>query len=195
MKNLLDQQIRIHGRGGQGVVAMAEILATAFFIDGYQVQAFPSFGVERSGAPIQSFVRISRQEILTREHVYQPDLLLILDFSLISRDNIFSGIKSSTIMIINSNLKSADVLKMIKKFTKLPIGFTLSNIIVIDATKIALDIFEKNIVNTIMLGALVKIPNLLKLSSARQAIREKFSDKGEDIVKKNILAISQVSKI
>jgi len=191
MKNLSDQQIRIHGRGGQGVVAMAEMLATAFFIDGYQVQAFPNFGVERSGAPIQSFVRISAQEILTREHVYKPDLLLILDFSLIGRDDSFSGIKNSTTIVINSNLTSVEIFQKIKVVAKLPDGFKSSNIIVIDATKIALNIFGKNIVNTVILGVLTKIPGLLKLTSAQQAIIEKFSDKGEDIVKKNILAINQ----
>lgn len=191
MKNLSDQQIRIHGRGGQGVVAMAEMLATAFFIDGYRVQAFPSFGVERSGAPIQSFVRISSQEILTREHVYKPDLLLILDFSLIGRDDIFVGIKNSTKIIINSNLKPIEVFQKIKIATKLPDGFKSSNIIVVDATKIALNIFGKNLVNTIMLGVLTKIPDLLKITSVQQAIVEKFSDKGEEIVKKNILAINQ----
>jgi pyruvate ferredoxin oxidoreductase gamma subunit len=194
MKNLLEQQIRIHGRGGQGVVAMAEILAIAFFIDGYEVQAFPNFGVERSGAPIQSYVRISRKNILTREHIYEPDILLILDATLIGKANIFLGIKKTTKIIINTNLGLSELIEIIKTKTKLPTGFNFNNIITIDATNIALNIFGKNIVNTAMLGSLVNIPGLLKLESAKIAIKEKFSDKGQDIVEKNIKAVSQAIK-
>ena len=188
------EQIRIHGRGGQGVVAMAEILAIAFFIDGYEVQAFPNFGVERSGAPIQSYVRISHKNILTREHIYEPDILLILDATLIGKANIFLGIKKTTKIIINTNLNLSELIKSIKTKTKLPTEFNFNNIITIDASSIALDIFGKNIVNTAMLGSLVNIPGLLKLESAKIAIKEKFSDKGQDIIEKNIKAVSQAIK-
>lgn len=194
MKNLSEQQIRIHGRGGQGVVAMAEMLAIAFFADGYQVQAFPNFGVERSGAPIQSYVRISRKDILTREHIYEPDILLILDSTLIGKANIFSGVKKTTKIIINTNLNLSELIESIKIKTKLPKEFDFKNIISIDATNIALNIFGKNIVNTAMLGSLVNIPGLLKLESAKIAIKKKFSDKGNDIVEKNIKAVNQAIK-
>lgn len=194
MKNLLEQQIRIHGRGGQGVVAMAEMLAIAFFADGYQVQAFPNFGVERSGAPIQSYVRISRKDILTREHIYEPDILLILDSTLIGKANIFSGVKKTTKIIINTNLNLSKLIESIKIKTKLPKEFDFKNIISINATNIALNIFGKNIVNTAMLGSLVNIPGLLKLESAKIAIKKKFSDKGNDIVEKNIKAVNQAIK-
>lgn len=194
MKNLSEQQIRIHGRGGQGVVAMAEMLAIAFFADGYQVQAFPNFGVERSGAPIQSYVRISRKDILTREHIYEPDILLILDSTLIGKANIFSGVKKTTKIIINTNLNLSELIESIKIKTKLPKEFDFKNIISINATNIALNIFGKNIVNTAMLGSLVNIPGLLKLESAKIAIKKKFSDKGNDIVEKNIKAVNQAIK-
>ena len=194
MKKTSEQQIRIHGRGGQGVVAMAEILATAFFIDGYNVQAFPNFGVERSGAPIQSFVRISLENILTREHVYEPDILLILDFTLIGKTDIFSGIKKTTKIIINSELNSSDIVKIIKTKIKVPKEFNLKNIITVDATGIALNIFGKNIVNTAMLGSLINIPGLLKLESAKTAVIKKFSVKGDEIVKKNIEAVNMAIK-
>jgi pyruvate ferredoxin oxidoreductase gamma subunit len=194
MKNLLEQQIRIHGRGGQGVVAMAEILAIAFFIDGYEVQAFPNFGVERSGAPIQSYVRISHKNILTREHIYEPDILLILDSTLIGKANIFSGIKKTTKIIVNTNLNLSELIEIIKTNIKLPNGFDFKNIMNIDATSIALNIFGKNIVNTAMLGSLVNISGLLKLESAKIAIKKKFSDKGNDIVEKNIEAINKAIK-
>ncbi len=194
MKNLSEQQIRIHGRGGQGVVAMAEILAIAFFVDGYQVQAFPNFGVERSGAPIQSYVRISNRDISTREHIYEPDILLILDSTLIGKTNIFLGIKKTTKIIVNTNLNLSELIEIIKTNTKLPKGFDFKNIMGINATSIALNIFGKNIVNTAMLGSLINIPGLLKLESAKIAIKKKFSDKGHDIVEKNIKAVSQAIK-
>lgn len=191
MNKKINKEIRIHGRGGQGVVAMAEILAIAFFNDGKIAQAFPHFGVERSGAPIQSFVRVSDQEISTREHIYSPDLLIILDSSLIIRPEVFVGIKKDSQIIINSNLSSADIFSQIKKSTKLPAGLTVKNIFSVDASKIALEVFGKNMVNTAMLGALSQIPGLLKIEGSIKAVKEKFSDKGLDIVNKNIMAIKK----
>lgn len=193
MKKIEDKQIRIHGRSGQGVVALAEILANAFFIDGYQVQAFPSFGVERSGAPILSFVRISRSEILTREHIYEPDILLVLDFSLVGKIDIFSGLKADGLIIVNTKLPQAEAVRVIKKAAQLPAGFDFSRVISVDASRIALAIFGQNLVNTAMLGAIAKIPGLMRLSSARQALKEKFSDKGREVVEKNISALNQVA--
>jgi pyruvate ferredoxin oxidoreductase gamma subunit len=186
-------QIRIHGRGGQGVVSMAEILAIAFFNDGKQSQAFPSFGVERSGAPIQSFVRVSEDEISTREHVYNPDVLIILDFSLLGKADIFSGIKKDTKIIINSSLKEEDVVNEIKKFSKSSLKIENKNVFSFDASKIALEVFGKNMVNTVMLGFLSDRPALLKKSSVKKAIIEKFSEKGKDVVDKNILAINKIN--
>ncbi len=188
---MISKEIRIHGRGGQGVVAMAEILAIAFFNDAKIAQAFPHFGVERSGAPIQSFVRVSEKEILTRQHIYSPDILIILDASLIGRADIFSGIKKDSQIIINSPSKPAEIFLEIKNNTKLPVGFKLGNIFVGDASKIALEIFGKNMVNTTMLGFLSKVPGLLNVEGSIKAVKEKFFDKGREIVNKNILAIKK----
>ena len=77
------EEIRIHGRGGQGVVTAAELIAMAAFYDGYEAQAFPNFGVERSGAPIQSFARIDKKTIITREQIYEPSILIIQDNTLL----------------------------------------------------------------------------------------------------------------
>lgn len=191
MKKELKKEIRIHGRGGQGVVAMAEILAIAFFNDGKNSQAFPNFGVERSGAPIQSFVRVSSDEILTRQHIYNPDILIILDDSLLDLAEIFSGIKKDTQIIINSVKSIPEIFQEIKKIKKMPVGFKLNNIFVLDASKIALEIFGKNMVNTTMLGALSKIPGLLNVEGSIKAVKEKFIEKGKEIVDKNILAIKK----
>lgn len=182
-------EIRIHGRGGQGVVAASELLAIAFFKDGKKSQAFPNFGVERSGAPIQSFVRVSDKDILSRDHVYNPDILIIQDDSLIGKSNVFSGIKKSTLVIVNSKEKLNNLFVKIKKEKDLPKNFSEKNILIVDASKVALEIFKKNIVNTAILGTLAKIPNLLNLKAIFLAVEEKFQDKGKDIIEKNILAI------
>jgi pyruvate ferredoxin oxidoreductase gamma subunit len=174
------EQVRIHGRGGQGVVTAAELLAMAAFYEGYQAQAFPNFGVERSGAPIQAFARISRETIITREQVYEPTILIIQDATLISHPEIFLGCTKQTTVIINSSTDHWPELH--KRFPKL--YFTA-------ATKIALEIFGQNIVNTVILGAVAKYTKLISLKSLEQAIQEKFQAKGSDIIAKNILAIKR----
>lgn len=183
-------EIRIHGRGGQGVVTASEILAIAFFKNGQKAQAFPNFGVERSGAPIQSFVRISDKKILSREHIYQPDILIIQDDTLIGKVDLFSGIKKESKIIINSKEKTENLFLKIKK--DLPAGFKQNNLIVVDASLVALEIFGRNIVNTSLLGALVKIPDLINLEALVLAIQEKFSEKSKDLIDKNILALKKV---
>src|SRR5680860_176086 len=95
-------QIRIHGRGGQGVVTAAELLALAAFRDGKEAQAFPSFGSERTGAPVTAFCRIDSQPIRSREPVYHPDVLLIQDSTLLHQVDVFAGLSAQAIVIINS---------------------------------------------------------------------------------------------
>jgi len=107
-------QIRIHGRGGQGVVAAAELIATAAFKDGLYAQAFPFFGVERSGAPIQAYARIDRQPIITREQVYAPDFLVIEDAGLLQAADTLAGVTKKTIVIVNSPEKSETIKKIFK---------------------------------------------------------------------------------
>jgi pyruvate ferredoxin oxidoreductase gamma subunit len=179
MKNKLEQ-IRIHGRGGQGVVTATELIALAAFYEGYEAQAFPNFGVERTGAPIQSFVRLSHQAITTREQIYQPSILIIQDATLLESVDVFAGRTPETIIIINAPENKWPELK--KKFKYL--YFTA-------ATEIAMEIFGKNIVNTTILGAFAKYTGLVSLESLKKAITEKFKEKGQEIIKKNILAITK----
>jgi len=174
------EQIRIHGRGGQGVVTAAELIALAAFYEGRQAQAFPSFGVERTGAPIQSFARISKEPIITREQIYAPSILIIQDSTLLETVDVFSGATKDTIVIINSAENKWP--KLNSRFKKL--YFTA-------ATEIALEIFGKNIVNTVILGAFAKHTNLVSLDSLKKAITQKFKDKGQTIIEKNILAVTK----
>ncbi len=174
------EQIRIHGRGGQGVVTAAELIAIAAFYDGKETQAFPNFGVERSGAPIQSFVRVSKEKIITREQIYNPSILIIQDASLIDSIDVFAGADKETKIIINSPQNHWPKLK--QRFPQL---------ISTPATQIALEILGKNIVNTVILGALVKDTEIVSLNSLKKAIKLKLASKGIDIINKNILAINK----
>lgn len=172
------EQIRIHGRGGQGVVTAAELIAIAAFNDGQYAQAFPNFGVERSGAPIQSYARISEEPIITREQIYQPSVLIIQDASLLENPDILKGADKNTVFIINAPAAYQPPIKLPSK----KVYFS-------PATEIALKIFGRNIVNTVILGAFAKHSGLISLASLKKAITEKFKEKGESIINKNIQAI------
>lgn len=176
-------QIRIHGRGGQGVVTAAELIAISAFFEGHTSQAFPSFGVERTGAPIEAFARIDDKPVRTREHVYQPDCLIVQDATLLSSIDITKGAKPNTILIINTAKKKED----------LKINLPESQVHVIDATSIAIDIIGKNIVNTVILGAFAKTTGLISLESIKKAIKQKFATKPE-LIEKNIKAIERAYK-
>jgi len=173
-------QIRIHGRGGQGVVTAAELIAIAAFKNGQQAQAFPSFGVERTGAPIESYVRLDDRPIIAREQIYRPDILIIQDASLLDSVDVAKGADKKTMVIINSGKNKAD----------LKINLPQANLHAIDATKIAMEIIGKNIVNTVILGAFAKATGIISLESLKFAIAEKFSGR-PDLIAKNIKAIER----
>ncbi len=175
------QQIRIHGRGGQGVVTAAELIAIAAFNEGYQAQAFPSFGVERTGAPIEAFARIDKSPVRTREHVYQPNVLIVQDSSLLATVDVAKGCNNKTLVIINTTKPKNEINLKLPK----------DNIFVIDATKIALEEIGRNIVNTVILGAFAKATGLVSLNSLKKAIGQKFSNKGQALVDKNNKAIER----
>ena len=175
-------EIRIHGRGGQGVVTAAELIAIAAFKEGRQAQAFPSFGVERTGAAIESFARIDDQPIISRQQIYNPNILIIQDPTLMGTVDVAKGSDKKTIIIINTE-KTRDQIK-----TELPEKIIKDNIHVVDATKIALEIIGKNIVNTVILGTFAKASGLISLRSLKEAIKEKFSGQ-DDLITKNIKAI------
>lgn len=174
-------KIRIHGRGGQGAVTTGQLIAMASFYDGLETQTFPNFGVERAGAPVQTFVKIDKEPIHDRSQIYTPDIVLIFEASLLETIDVTKGLKEGGLIIINTK----------KKAKELPIKGKFE-IHTIDATSIAIDIFKKPIVNTPILGAFSKITKLASLSSFKKAIQEKFSGKGSHIVELNKLAIEKV---
>lgn len=176
-------QIRIHGRGGQGVVTAAELIALAAFNDGLYAQAFPAFGVERSGAPIQAFVRLDTQPIITREQIYRPDILIIQDESLLLDQSVLSGINTNTKLIVNSSQTPTAISRLLKK------RLSANQIITNPATSIALELLGKNLVNTVILGAFTQATAVITIKSLQSAITAKFKDKGQEIIHKNHAAV------
>jgi pyruvate ferredoxin oxidoreductase gamma subunit len=188
-------QIRVHGRGGQGVVTAAELIALAAFYDNKESQAFPFFGVERSGAPIMAFARISKDIIKTRERVYYPDFLIIQDATLLDENDILNGSHSNTKILVNSTEDTQVIWNKLKetcKTYKQKMVIKPENIFACRATEIAMEIIGKNIVNTVILGALAKNSNLFSITALKKAVTEKFSDKGKNILQKNITAILKI---
>ena len=181
-------QIRFHGRGGQGVVTGAEIIAIAAFKDGLYAQAFPFFGVERTGAPIQAFARVSQEPIIVREQVYNPDIIVIQDATLLSNPVVTAGAKTDTLFLVNTAKERGEVVSTLsanKQFKLNP-----EQVVTIDATDIALKIIGRNIVNTVILGALAKKTSLVSLRALTETVTEKFSGKGEKIITSNVAAVT-----
>ena len=155
-------EIRIHGRGGQGAVTSAEILAKAAGIDNKFSQAFPHFGPERRGAPVRAYVRIDDKPITTRQRVYKPDYVIILDSSLSNLPEVGEGLTAKSV-ILNNTTKETEISG---KKTKL-----------IDASTLAMEVIGKPIVNTAMLGAFVSLSGLIKIGSLKQAVGNRFGGK------------------
>jgi pyruvate ferredoxin oxidoreductase gamma subunit len=174
-------EIRIHGRGGQGNVAAAELLSIAAFKDGKYSQAFPSFGAERVGAPVQAFVRIDDKKIRIREDVRHPDYLIVQDENLLETVPILEGLKPDGLIVVNSEKKPEDL--QLK---------TTAAVETIPATEIALEIIGRPIPNAIMIGAFCTITGLVSLDAVQEAIMEKFPGRvGEN----NVAALERASEI
>jgi pyruvate ferredoxin oxidoreductase gamma subunit len=178
-------EIRLHGRGGQGAVTAAELIAVAAFTDGKQAQAFPSFGVERRGAPVESYTRISDKKIRLREQVYCPDFIIILDPTLLDVVDVLHGAKCTTVAVINSDLSAKDLIKKYPDLKK------IKNVHTIPATKMAINLLGVPIINTIMLGFFAGVAKLIRTSSMDTAISKRF---GGELAKKNIRAMMEAYK-
>ena len=174
-------ETRIHGRGGQGGVTSAELLARGAIEKGKFAQAFPSFGPERRGAPVQAFVRVSDERIKLREKIYEPDIVLVLDPSLLDIGNVAEGLKSDGLVVVNSS-ESAQAIKNKYGFPK---------VAQVGATRIALEELGVPITNTTMLGALLKAANVLDVEDLQGAIEERF---GSKLGPKNFAALQRAYK-
>ncbi|MGD0915787.1 MAG: 2-oxoacid:acceptor oxidoreductase family protein [Thermodesulfobacteriota bacterium] len=171
-------EIRFHGRGGQGAVTAAEMLALAAIGEGRYAQAFPSFGPERRGAPVVAFCRISDQPIRIRANIYEPDLVVVLDASLLRIVNVASGLNPSGILITTSKDSPEKVRDQLAIKNRLA---------VVDAVKIAAEILGLPITNTTMLGSLTKASKVVEKESFILPLRERFGR----IAEKNISAFER----
>jgi len=159
-------EVRWHGRGGQGAVTSAELVAQAAIIEEKYGQAFPSFGPERRGAPVVAFVRVNHdQPIRIRAEITKPDAVVVLDPGLLQVVNVAQGLKSDGIVIVNTK-KTADQIR-----TEFKIKHALA---VVNATKIAKEVLGVNIVNTTMVGALLKATGVVKIESLTEPLKARF---------------------
>ncbi len=157
-------EVRFHGRGGQGAVTAANILAAAAFIEGKDVQAFPIFGVERRGAPVTAFLRMDEETIDIKTQIYEPDAIVVLDSTLLDVVNVAEGLKKNGIVVLNSSRQASEF------------KFGDASVFTIDATKIAVDnklgTITNPIVNTAVLGAYSKAVGNVSINAITEAILE-----------------------
>ena len=165
-------QVRIHGRGGQGVVTAAEMLSIAAFLEGRHAQAFPSFGSERTGAPVVAFCRIDDREIRLREPVLEPDALIIQDPTLLHQVDVFGGLARAGYVLINTS----------RTFDALGVGdfartLRADRLCTVPATELALKHVGRPLPNAALLGGFAAVSGRVSLEAVAAAIRDKF--KGE----------------
>src|SRR5450631_2376275 len=165
-------QVRIHGRGGQGVVTGAEMLSVAAFIEERHAQAFPSFGSERMGAPVVAFCRIADKEIRLREPIMEPDCLIVQDPTLFKVVDVFTGLRADGYLLVNTN----------KTFAELHIGqfvdrLSKGHAVIVPATEFALKNVGRPVPNAALLGAFAGLTQFVRLESVEHAIEQAFPGK------------------
>ena len=161
-------EIRFHGRGGQGAVTSAELIAIAAINKGNFAQAFPSFGPERRGAPVVAFCRVDDRKINIRAKVYNPDVVIVLDPGLLTLLDPTEGMRDGGILILNTNKGFDEVRASIDP------AFRLATV---DANTIALEELGRPIVNTTMLGAFIKASGLIEIHDIKDPLMERFGSK------------------
>jgi pyruvate ferredoxin oxidoreductase gamma subunit len=178
-------EIRWHGRGGQGAVTSTEILAQAAVAEGKFAQAFPSFGPERRGAPVQAFNRVdSREPVRIRADINEPDHVVVLDPSLLGKINVTSGLKNGGWVVVNTR-KTPEQIK-----SEFGIEFPVATV---DANKIAREVLGVLIVNTTMLGAIIKVTGVIDKNSTHEPLNKRFGRLGERNIKAMETAYEQVA--
>jgi pyruvate ferredoxin oxidoreductase gamma subunit len=171
-------EIRFHGRGGQGAKTASALLAEAAMEQGKYVQSFPEYGAERQGAPVKAFTRISNNKIYSHAGVTNPNVVVVVDQTLIKSIPITEGLGTDGLLIVNTNQSIEDV-KAMTHFN--------GKIIVIDAIKIALEELGKPVTNTAMLGTIEKATNIVNYEQLKDHIHKHFvHELGEDIANKNV---------
>lgn len=179
-------EVRWHGRGGQGAKTVALLFADAALSEGKYIQAFPEYGPERTGAPVQSFNRISEEPITIHCHAKNPNVVVVLDPTLIGPVDVTAGLTPDGIVIVNTPLPASEMKKKIEMNGR--------KLYTLDASAIARETIGRDIPNTPMLGALVKISGLLSYETltedTRKKLEKKFKNKPE-VIEGNLKAIER----
>ena len=177
-------EIRWHGRGGQGAVTAGKMLADLALDSGQYFQAFPDYGPERAGAPIQAFTRLSREPIDIHSQIEEPDVVVVLDPTLIGSVNVAEGLKEEGILIANTEEPPAEIRERL--------GFKRGKVFTVNATRIAMDILGREITNTPMMGAFARATGLFPVESIIEDVRRSFGKKlRPEIVEANVAAIKR----
>ncbi len=180
-------QVRIHGRGGQGVVSGAEMLSVAAFLEGRYAQAFPSFGSERMGAPVMAFCRIDDKEIRLREPVLEPNALIVQDPTLLHQVDLFSGLVPGGYILVNST-RSFDELGL-GGFAR---GVQHYRLCSLPATELAVKHVGRPVPNAALLGGFAAVTGVITLASVVSAIRQKFPPA---VAEKNVAAATEAFEL
>jgi pyruvate ferredoxin oxidoreductase gamma subunit len=173
-------EVRVHGRGGQGVVTAAELLSVAAFMEGRHAQAFPSFGSERTGAPVVAYCRIADREIRTHAPIDRPDAVIVQDATLLGRLPVLDGLHPDGSVLVNST----------KDFTGLGLGDVRG--FTVPATALALELVGRPVPNAALLGGFSAVSGLVSLESVSAAIRERFAGA---IAEANVAAAARAFEI
>jgi pyruvate ferredoxin oxidoreductase gamma subunit len=174
-------EVRFHGRGGQGAVTSAELVALAAIEDGKFAQSMPSFGPERRGAPVQAYLRVSKDQIRVRAEVLNPDVVVVLDDGLIEIMDITSGLKDGGLVVVNTKQTVDELRKKMNYRGKLAI---------VDALTIALETLKVPITNTTMIGALLAASDLVPVNLVADQINKRFNPK---LAERNISALRRAA--
>lgn len=182
MNNLFE--IIWHGRGGQGAVTASKIVAEAALSEGKHIQAFPEYGAERSGAPVRSFTRISTNPLHIHSQIKHPNAVVVLDPTLLDAVDVAEGLKDDGALIINTPLSPAEI--------RVKLGLKGFRVFTVDATSIAIEKLGRNIPNTPMIGALVKVTKATDIKNLIDDFRRAYAHKfNSAILDGNIKAIEE----
>lgn len=177
-------EIRWHGRGGQGAVTAAKLIAETALEQGKYFQGFPEYGAERMGAPIQAFTRISSAPIHLHCNVTNPHIVVVLDSTLLSVINVTDGLVPNGVLIVNTGSGPAEVRKQL--------GVDGYHIYTVNASQIAQETIGKNIPNTPMLGALIRVANFMDLNQVIEHLKKTFGKKfSTEIIEGNVRALQR----
>ncbi|NOZ53784.1 MAG: pyruvate ferredoxin oxidoreductase [Gammaproteobacteria bacterium] len=185
MNNNSQHEIRFHGRGGQGAVSAAALLSLAAFEDGFNAQAFPKFGSERRGAPVEAYVRISSSPIRSHNQIYNPDVVIIQDSTLVHSEPVLEGLKDDGLVILNSD----HLAEQRNNYSSGALWIT------VNANQISEELLGRPLPNTVLLGALAASTGWVSLAALEKAISHHLVKKGETIVTANINALREGYRI